>query len=90
MIRPTEPGSVADELGRYLHGLRARALEVGQHGAFHSAMMSVLAHALREGYDDDLAQIDKHADQIAAELKEGVRQAIKAQAAMEMPTQGNA
>lgn len=88
--RPAAPGSVADELGHYLNNMRERALNVGQHDAFFSAVMSVLTLALREGCDDDLVRIDAEADRIARDLKSSARQAIAMQASLDMPTQGNA
>lgn len=88
--RIAAPGTVSAELGNHLLGIRERALEIGRQQDFVEAMLSVLVHILREGYDDDLALIDAQIDNIAADLKDTARQAVQLQAAIDLPTQGNA
>lgn len=88
--RVVGPDHISAELGQYLLSIHERALEVGQHQAFADAMISVLVHSLREGYDDDIVKIDANIDRIAANMKEAARNAIRMQSDIDMPTQGNA
>lgn len=64
---------VSVELGRYFLSIRDRALETGHHQQFIDALISVLIHVFREGYEDDLRQIDDAIDRTAVNMKQSVR-----------------
>lgn len=71
----TTPGSVVDELGSYLLGIRDRAVQVGHYQDFLDALANVIVHSARESYDDDLSKIDEYLDQLCAGMKLVARKA---------------